>query len=122
MARTSPAEKQARIIKVTEAWSRMARKASFASMTLEQFKEAVKPSLDARKEIEELQMRLRAAIRQRNRADALSLELISYVGWGVKGDPNYGDDSALCEAMGYTRETRRIQNIRRARRRKRNRT
>jgi hypothetical protein len=37
----------------------------------------------------------------------------------VRGDPNHAADSDLYEAMGFTREITRVQNIRRARRRKR---
>jgi hypothetical protein len=113
----SPAEKLARIVKVTGVWQRMARDTSFYGTTLAEFKAAVKPSLEAREEIKDLQFRLRVAIRKRNAADSISLKLISSVADGVKGDRRHGDDSALYEAMGYTRETKRIKNIRRARRR-----
>ena len=119
MPRTSPAEKRARIIKVTLAWQRFARDTKFYSTTLAEFKEEVKPSLDVREEIRALQLRLRAALSLRRLADARSMKLIRQVGYGVAGDRNHGNNSALYEAMGYTRNSKRIQNIRKARRRQR---
>lgn len=119
MARTSPAEKLARIRMVLAAWARLGKPDSFWGMTLTQFRAAVQPSIDAREEIEDLQRRLRAAITRRNAADARTFKLISAVGAAVKGDPKHGMDSALYQAMGYTREATRVRNIRRGRRRQR---
>ena len=119
MARTSPAEQRARILKVTAAWSREAPRTSFWGMTLVQFKAAVQPCLDRHEEVEDLRRRLRIAIGQRNAESKRVSRLISGVGSSVRGDPNHAADSDLYEAMGFTREMTRIQNIRRAKRRKR---
>jgi hypothetical protein len=119
MARTSPAEKLTRIRAVLAAWLRLGRRDSFWGMTLTQFRAAVQPSIDAREEIEDLQQRLRVAIRKRNAADAHTFKLISGVGAAVRGNPNHGMNSALYEAMGFTREATRVRNIRRGRRRNR---
>jgi hypothetical protein len=121
MARISPDAKRLRILAVIEAWRRFARNAVFSRMSLAEFMAEVKPSLEARAEIDKLQRQLRNAISQRESADARSFELISRIGYAVKGDPGYGPNSSLCEAMGYARETARRQNIRRGMRRKRTR-
>jgi hypothetical protein len=113
MARISPAAKLSRIDTVISAWRALARSASFYGMTLVQFIAAVKPSLDARKEIADLQRRLRRAIMQRDAADKHSFDLISGVGCAVQGDPAYGEDSALYGSMGYRLEIDRRRNIRR---------
>lgn len=97
----------------------MAPDTAFYSTTLAQFKAEVKPSIDLREKIRSLQLQTRKAIRQRDEADAHSFERISQVASAVKGDRNHGDDGALYEAMGFTRESKRVQNIRKARRRKR---
>jgi hypothetical protein len=88
-------------------------------MTLVQFKAAVQPCLDRHAEVEDLRQRLRIAIRQRDVENQRVSQLISGVGSSVRGDPNHAADSDLYEAMGFTREITRVQNIRRARRRKR---
>jgi hypothetical protein len=119
MARISPAQQRARILKVTAAWSREAPRTSFWGMTLAQFKAAVQPCLDRHEEVIDFRRRLRIAIRQRNSENKRVAELISRVGSSVRGDPDHAADSDLYEAMGFTREMTRIQNIRRAKRGKR---
>jgi hypothetical protein len=46
-----------------------------------------------------------AAINARDAADADSLAKIQLVVKGVAGDPAYGEDSALYEALGYVRKS-----------------
>ena len=59
MARKSPAEKLEDLLLVTRAWEMLRPARSFFGHTLERFKQAIQPSLDARAEIEDLQGRLR---------------------------------------------------------------
>jgi hypothetical protein len=119
MARTSPAAKFARIANVLRAWQNLGAASSFSNMSLAQFKTAVKPNFDARDTIANLKSQLRMAISKRDAADAAALELIYRIGYAVQGDPRYGRDSALFEAMGYTREIERRRKIAKGRRRKR---
>ncbi|MEN9575804.1 MAG: hypothetical protein RL514_3659, partial [Verrucomicrobiota bacterium] len=67
----------------------------------------VKPSADARTEIERLDKLMSAAINRRDDADKVSHEANQKVVNGVKGDPNFGDDCDLYEAMGYVRKSER---------------
>jgi len=76
-------------------------------MTLDQFKTAVQPSLDARELIKDLENQLAHAINQRDAADAVSLEKMQGVVAGVKADPTEGPNSSLLEAFGYTRKSER---------------
>jgi hypothetical protein len=47
------------------------------------------------------------------------MHLVYLVGFSVKGHPDHGPNSALCHALGYTREVVRVAKIRRTRKRKR---
>ena len=101
MARKSPAEKLEDLVRVTRAWERSSAQRSFYGYTLEQFKQAIQPSLDAREEIAKLTERLRLAIEQRDDADQHSMRLVRWIAHGVRGDPEEGEDGPLIEAMGY---------------------
>lgn len=107
MARKSPAQTIQHIQKVTRAWERMAPGTSFYGMTFEQFRRAVKPSEETRKGITAAQGEIERLTRLRNSADTESTRLIQGVANSVKGDPKFGDDSALYAAMGYVRSSRR---------------
>ena len=91
----------------TNAWSTLAPTASFGGLTLVQYKEKVKPSLDARDLIDKLNSQLIAAIDQRDKADKVTSDINQKVVKGVVGDAAYGDDSDLYDAMGYVRKSER---------------
>ena len=101
MARKSPAEKLKDLLRVSGAWEALRPARSFFGRTLEQFKQAIQPSLDARAEIEDLQQRLRIAIRKRNAADVRSFRILRGVVYAVQGDPAEGGNGELYVAMGY---------------------
>jgi len=103
----SPRQNEEKIKEVTIAWETLRPTKSFAGMSLEQFKAAVKPSADTRKLIAELEAQLTAAQNQRDAADDASLGVIRLVVNAVKGDHTEGDDSDLYEAMGYKRASER---------------
>jgi hypothetical protein len=46
-----------------------------------------------------------AALDNRDAADTVTSAMNQMVVNGVKGDPNYGDDSDLYDAMGYVRKS-----------------
>ena len=104
---TAPKDNKARFDQTAKAWENLARDKSFGGMTLEQFKTAVKPSLDARDAIKVLEDQMTAALNARDDADAISLEKVQRVVKGVAGDPAFGEDSALYEALGYVRKSER---------------
>lgn len=89
----------------TSAWSTLAPAASFGGMTLTQYKNKVKASLDARDAVDTLNNQLTAAMDQRDNADAVSADANQKVVKGIVGDANFGDDSDLYDAMGYVRKS-----------------
>jgi hypothetical protein len=101
MARKSPAEKLQDLLRVTRAWETLRPARSFFNLTLERFKQAIQPSLDAREEIADLERRLHIAIRKRNVADIRSFRLLRGVVYAVQGDPAEGGDGELYVEMGY---------------------
>jgi hypothetical protein len=103
----NPAEVEKDITDITNAWTALAPTATFANMTLAQFTAAVKPSLDARKTIDDLNEQMTSATTTRDQADVTSESINQKVVKAVVGDVNYGDDSALYEAMGYIRKSQR---------------
>jgi hypothetical protein len=92
---------------ISNAWTTLAPTATFAGLTLAQYTAAVKPSLDARATITSLEEQLSQAIVNRDKADLVSEQTNQKVVKAVVGDVNYGDDSALYEAMGYVRKSQR---------------
>ena len=101
MARKSPAEKLEALLKVARAWETVRPSKSFFGHTLERFKQAIQPSLDARAEIEDLQRRLRTALRKREAGDVRAFRILRGVVYAVQGDPAEGGDGELYEEMGY---------------------
>ena len=89
---------------VIAGWEEHAADASFSGLTLAQFKTKVKPSLDARAVIEDLDRQLDGARVDRKNADVLSEEVAGNVVNSVKGDTNFGENSALYASFGYIRK------------------
>jgi len=81
VARKSPAERLEDPLRVTRAWEMMRPARTFFGLTLERFKQAIQPSLDARAEIEDLQGRLRVAILERDAADVRSFRILRGVAY-----------------------------------------
>jgi hypothetical protein len=96
---------------IINAWTTLAPAASFGGMTLAQYKTKVQPSFDARTAIDGLNTQLTAATDNRDNADKVTLQTSQLVVNAVKGDPNYGDDSNLYEAMGYVRKSERASGL-----------
>ena len=96
-----------KIASVLKAWKDICPAKSFAGMTLDEFKLAVKPSLDARDAIGTLENQLITANDDRDDADRVSMEKVALVVNAVKGDITEGEDSDLYEAMGYVRKSER---------------
>ena len=103
----APKEMEEKISRVINAWETLRADKSFAGMTLTQFKNKVKGSLDARTKLAGLENQLTAALNERDDADKASNEAMQFVVNAVKGDPNEGEDGELYEAMGYVRKSER---------------
>lgn len=93
--------------RVTTAWETLAAGSSFAGMTLVQFKNRVKGSLDHREDLATLEAQRVAKLDDRDDSDKDSGSAMELVVSAVRGDPAFGPDSALLEAMGYVRKSER---------------
>ena len=109
----SPTVVEQKLNEVTSAWENLAAAKNYGGMTLDEFKAQVKPSLDARKSIKDLENKISAQQNLRDDADIESLRLVALVVNGVKADPEEGEDSALYEAMGYVRKSERKSGLKR---------
>lgn len=103
----TPKETLSRIVDLTQGWGSLRPAKSYSGLTLDQFKEAVKDSHEARAEIVDLEGRLQAAIARRDAADAESLTAVQQVINSIKGDPEDGEDGELYAALGYVRKSAR---------------
>ena len=95
-------------------WEEYAPDASFSGLSLAQFKQKIKPSLDARASIDELNLKLKISRAERENADAVSVEIANAVVNAVKGDANFGENSALYASFGYIRKADRKSGLTRA--------
>jgi hypothetical protein len=107
MAKSRPKENEERMERIINAWENLASDKSFGGMDLNQMKEAAQPARDARDEIDDLEDKLAAAMVKRDQADEAVARKLQQVVNGVLADPDFGKDSALYEAMGYTRASER---------------
>jgi len=105
LAMSRPKDIQEKLERMLDAWRTLAPTKSFGGMTLAQCEAAVAPSLDSRRRIQELENQLAEAKADRDQSDEVSLKKAKQVVSGVLADPEYGPDSALYEAFGYTRES-----------------
>src|SRR5437588_1337692 len=102
---TSPKIIEEKIERILNAWRTLAPDKTFGGMTLAQFEAAVAPSLASRRKIDDLNNQLTEAYAERDAADEGSAAKARLVVNGVLGDPDFGPNSALYEAFGYTRES-----------------
>lgn len=91
---------------ITNAWTTLAPAASFGGMTLTQYKARVQPSFDARTALAGIEAQRTATLDTRDNADVITSNTNQLVVNGVKGDPNYGNDSEIYDAMGYVRKSK----------------
>lgn len=96
-----------RLNQILNAWEQIAATKSFGGMTLTQFRAVVKRSQDARDLIDDLENQMTQAITERENADDDGLGKAQLAVNGVLADPTEGKNSALYEAMGYTRASER---------------
>jgi hypothetical protein len=96
---------------IINAWGTLAPAATFAGMTLAQFKTKVQPTFDTRAQIDALNAQLTGAMDSRDNADVATNAAVHLVVNAVKGDPNFGDDSDLYDAMGYVRRSDRASGL-----------
>ena len=71
----------------------------------------MQPTFDTRAQIDNLNAQLTSAMDNRDNADAATNDTVHLVVNAVKGDPNFGDDSDLYDAMGYVRRSERASGL-----------
>lgn len=96
-----------RISRFTHAWTELAPGATFAGMTLAEFRAAVQASIDERAAIASLGALRSAAIARKNAADAASRDAMFAVANAVRADSAHGPDGALYRALGYVPKSER---------------
>lgn len=104
-----------RITSSLRAWKDVCSTATFSGRTLDQYSEIVKPSLDARAELEALDNQRQAIIARRDAADVVSNQAWKLLVHGVKAEPTQGEDGPMYAAMGFTRESQRSKGLTRRR-------
>jgi hypothetical protein len=117
MARKSPAERRRRMDQAVGAWEDLACDSKFSGMSVDDFKSEMQRSAAVHGRVEGLRRELQHALATRDEVDAKCMEMVYRVGFAVCGDPAFGYNSALLEAMGFTRDAVRRMRIRRGMRR-----
>lgn len=107
MARSRPQEDLEKMLKIENAWETLAPDSAFGGMKLPDFKTLIQPSLDARARLDEIKAEEDKAAMERDHNDDKVGAKIETIVAGVVADPNFGNDSALYEAMGYIPKSKR---------------
>jgi hypothetical protein len=84
------------------AWRQLAVTESFAGMTLEQFITATENAMTVRENLVDVKALLSSLVGERKTADAALRETLSLVINAVRGNPQFGQNSSLYRAMGFT--------------------
>ena len=111
----SPKDHEQRMERMLNAWQTIAPDKTFGAMTLAQFEAFVVRARAARQRIEDLEDQQTEAHTEREEADDAFNAKARLVVSGVLADPEFGPDSALYEAFGYTRESVRKSGLTRGR-------
>jgi hypothetical protein len=93
--------------RMLNAWQTLAPDKTFGGQTVAQFEALVARSRAARERIEDLDDQRTQAVAERDAADEVVTDKSRLVTAGVLADPDFGPDSALYEAIGYTRKSER---------------
>ena len=83
------------------AWREIATEESFAGMTLAEFETKTAPLSASMARLQSLDVQYAAELKARDEADAAAREAMRIVANAVRGNPAYGEDSALYRAMGF---------------------
>ncbi len=82
-------------------WRQLAATESFAGMTLAQFIAVTEDAMTVRKNLVDVKALLSSLVGERKTADAALRETLSLVINAVRGNPQFGQNSALYRAMGF---------------------
>jgi len=96
-----------KVERIIQAWEHHAPEASFSGLTLQQFKDATKPSRDVRTNLAESALRTAGLKAERSVVDRNSRVFAERIIGSVRGDAAYGPDSPMWGAMGFVRASER---------------
>lgn len=103
----SPKLNERKMLKVLNAWKRLAPGKKFGGKTLDEYDLQVGKSLTPRENLVALKNQELQEIATREDEDLVTLADIETIVAGVVADPTEGSNSALYEAMGYVRKSER---------------
>jgi hypothetical protein len=83
------------------AWREIAAEASFAGMTLAEFETKTAPLAQSVAKLQALDAQYAAELKARDEAETAAKEVLRMAAHGVRGNPEYGEDSQLYRAMGF---------------------
>lgn len=101
----SPQEAEDKMLKILNAWKTLAPTKTFGGKTVAEFEAQVNKSLAPRTRLDAIEDEKKEQLALRDDEDGVTMKVIQFVVNGVLADPEYGDNSALYEAMGYVRKS-----------------
>ena len=107
----SPKENEEKMLKTLNSWKNLAPAKSFGGKTVQEFETQVNKSLAPRVRLEQLEDEKKGQQALRESEDAVTMREIQFIVNGVLADSEFGDDSALYEAMGYVRKSERASGL-----------
>ena len=107
----SPKDIEARLRMIVNAWKTLAPDKQFGGMTVQQFETFIQPSFDARQQLEVLDDQRTNLLTARETADEASITKANAIVAGIASHPEFGDNSALWEAVGRTRKSERASGL-----------
>jgi hypothetical protein len=101
MSKMSPGKIMQKLSKILDAWRNIAPTESFGGMSLAEFQVEVGKSVTVREEISDLENQVTNKTQERDATDTTNWDKAQLVVNSVAGNPNFGKNSGLYEAMGY---------------------
>ena len=98
------------------AWAPLAPAETFAGLALNEFTADTSAVVSVREEIDATKAKLAGLYLQREQADAETRNTMQLVINSVRGNPAFGEDSALYRAMGFVPKSERDSGLSRRRR------
>lgn len=95
-----------------KAWEQFAPDATFAEMTLAEFKAKSEEPFKVRDVIEDARTKLRGLTLERNQADQVLNDDFILIAHGIRGDKAFGEDCPFYRALGFVPKSERKVGIR----------
>ena len=96
-----------RVTQMNDAWEQGAKTTAFNGITQPQFDAKIKTAAAADQEIDDMEAALNLKKQTRDGLYADLMEDSVKILAGIKGDPAFGDDHPLVDAMGFVRDSQR---------------